>query len=60
MHLDIRLPLGLMFSAIGMVLLAAGVTSRLAVTIYSGAAVGGFGLCCLFLAWRARKRGTPS
>ncbi len=60
MHLDIRLPLGLMFASIGVVLVVTGLSSRMAVTIYSGVGVGIFGLLCLFLAWRARGRGRVS
>jgi hypothetical protein len=65
MGLDIRLPIGLMFSLIGLLLTAAGLTTsdpktlerslNININLYWGVFLIAFGAIMLVLAWRAKK-----
>jgi hypothetical protein len=67
MGLDIRLPIGLMFSLLGALLVFAGVTEGrrslgININLYWGLVVITFGAVMLFMAWRAKradKKPTP-
>ena len=63
MNLDIRIPIGLLFGIIGLILVVFGATSDpaiyakslgLNVNLWWGGALVAFGLAMLGLAWRAR------
>lgn len=55
MGLDIRLPIGLMFSVFSPILLWAGWANNTPINSYTGAAMGVFGACMLLLSYRARS-----
>lgn len=69
MHLDVRLPIGLMFSLFGVILTGFGLVSDKAIydqhslginiNLYWGVVLLAFGLAMLALVARARKKGTP-
>ena len=56
MNLDIRLPIGLLFTVLAILLVAQGVVAGVRVDIAWGAVMAAFGLAMLALAWRARRR----
>jgi len=65
MHLDIRLPIGLMFLTIGVVMSVYGITSdpemykrslNINVNLLWGCVLIIFGLAMLLMAWRASKK----
>jgi hypothetical protein len=68
MGLDIRIPIGLMFSIIGLILAVFGFVSRhrdiydrslgINVNLGWGFVLLGFGILMLTLAWRAHRRST--
>lgn len=67
MSLDVRLPIGLMFTLVGALLAVYGVTSDPAlyqislginVNLWWGLVMLAFGGCMLALAWRASKKAT--
>ncbi len=68
MNLDIRLPIGGMFSLFGLVLLVYGLVSDSAIyarslgfniNLWWGIALLVFGAVMLLLAWRGRAKGAP-
>lgn len=69
MGLDIRLPIGLMFTLIGVLLTGAGLTTDAAelkrsldinINLYWGLFLVAFGAFMLIMAWRAKKaEGNP-
>ena len=65
MHLDIRLPIGLMFLTIGVVMSVYGITSdpemykrslNINVNLLWGCVLVIFGLAMLLMAWRASRK----
>ena len=68
MHLDIRLPIGLMFSVVGVIMTLFGLVSDPAiykrslginVNLWWGVVLVVFGGFMLFMAWRARSTKPP-
>jgi hypothetical protein len=55
MGLDIRLPIGLMFSSFAPILIATGWLNNTPINLYSGAAMDVFGAIMLALTYRARS-----
>ncbi len=69
MNLDLRLPMGLMFTIFGVLLTGFGIVSGpeiyarslgINVNLWWGLALLGFGLAMLLLAYRASRVGSPS
>jgi multisubunit Na+/H+ antiporter MnhG subunit len=70
MGFDIRLPIGLMFSVLGLILVVFGAITQFTrkemynrslginVNLWWGMAITLFGLVMLLLAWRASKKGS--
>jgi len=70
MGIDIKLPIGLMFSILGLLLSLFGLFTTgdtvlysrslgINVNLWSGAGMLVFGLIMLFLAWKSKKTKTP-
>jgi hypothetical protein len=70
MGIDIKLPIGLMFSILGLLLSIFGLFTTgdtvlysrslgINVNLWSGAGMLVFGLIMLFLAWKSKKTKTP-
>ena len=57
MGLDIRLPIGLMFSTLGPILLVTGLVQHTEVNVMTGIAMGTFGGLMLAFGLRAQRRG---
>ncbi len=65
MHLDVRLPIGLMFTGIGLILVVFGLTSEPAIykrsldiniNLYWGLVLMVFGVIMLLLAWSSSRK----
>lgn len=56
MNLDIRLPIGLLFTVLAILLVAEGLVAGVPVDTAWGTVMAVFGLAMLALAWRARRR----
>ena len=66
MQLDVRLPIGLMFGIVGLLLVVYGLTSDPAIyqrslginiNLYWGMVLFAFGVCMLGLSWRHKRGG---
>lgn len=60
MGLDIRWPIGLMFSLIGALLTGYGAALDISIDFRWGLVLLVFGLVMLFLAWRGKSNSTPT
>jgi hypothetical protein len=59
MGLDIRLPIGMMFSLMGPILVATGYLEGTPLNVQAGSVMGLFGLTMIVLSLPSRKRGGP-
>ncbi|MGD0411674.1 MAG: hypothetical protein ABSC18_08195 [Verrucomicrobiota bacterium] len=60
MGLDIRWPIGLMFSLIGALLTGYGALYEISIDLRWGLVLLVFGLLMLFLAWRGKTKASPT